>query len=63
MFKLNETSIFIGIYAGCTKDNDKQVTLKIYRKQGLFQLFWEKAPGLNWEKYAPFCEFFRSVKL
>ena len=22
------------------------------RKQGLFQLFWEKAPGLNREKYA-----------
>ena len=22
--------------------------------QGLFQLFWEKAPGLNWEKYAAF---------
>ena len=22
--------------------------------RGLFQLFWEKAPGLNWEKYAAF---------
>ena len=21
-----------------------------YQYQGLFQLFWEKAPGLNWEK-------------
>ena len=29
---------------------------------GLFQLFWEKGPGLklNWE-YAAFCDFFRSV--
>ena len=25
--------------------------------QGLFQLFLEKAPGLNWEKYAAFWEF------
>ena len=30
---------------------------------GLFQLFWEKAPGLNWEKYATFWEFFISVIL
>ena len=26
-------------------------------KQGLFQLFWEKAPGLNWKNYAAFWEF------
>ena len=34
--------------------------------QGLFQLFWEKAPGLNWEKYAAFWVilgiFFEAVK-
>ena len=31
-------------------------------KQGLFQTFWGKAPGLNWEKYVAFWEFFGSVK-
>ena len=35
---------------------------QVIRVQGLFQIFWEKAPGLNWEKYAAFWEFFRSVK-
>ena len=33
--------------------------------QGLFQLFWEKTPGLNWEKICGilgyFGKFFRSV--
>ena len=35
--------------------------------QGLFQLFWEKAPGLNWEKkmlhFGLFWEFFYKCKL
>ena len=34
----------------CSNQKHSQQSTNMDKKQGLFQLYWEKAPGQNWEK-------------
>ena len=52
----NKTCVYpnlaVSLYTWVQEQTDERTDRPYVLSQGLFQQFWEKAPGQNWEKWS-----------